>query len=406
MRPAPRRRAWPVLPAMVTLLAAALPAHAQTADHPFPRATPEEVGMSSARLREALDSIASWTRQDRIRGGILLVIRHGRLVFHEAAGWSDLERGIELRPDHVVSMRSMTKPLVGTAVLMLMEEGRLRLEDRVSRYLPSFDNDRSREITIHQLLSHTSGITGAIYNDQDGSGTPFTTLREAVDSVGARGPTIPPGTQYSYSDPGTSTLGALIEQISGMPSEDFLRVRLLEPLGMDDSRLVVSMEDPIRPRIAATYNRQNGRWTRYWDNSMPLAVPFFRASGGLWATATDYARFMTMMLQGGTFGSHQVLQRSSVDLAVQPHTAYVYTPDQLRERDRFYGLHWSVISDRYRAVAAPFSAGTFEHAGSDGTVAWADPARGLLLIYLTQSRGHNTRNDLLRLVYAAIVDGD
>jgi len=186
-----------------------------------------------------------------------------------------------------------------------------------------------------------------------------------------------------------------------MPAEEFIRRRLLEPLGMMDSRLLLSHDDPLRPRVASTYRRENGRWARYWDNMQPLAVPFFRASGGLWSSSLDYARFMSMMLQRGRFESRRILDPASVDLALQPHAAYVYTAEQQKERDRFYGLHWIVYTDRYRPVEQPFSAGIFEHSGSDGTLAWADPSRGLILIYLTQSRGQDTRDDLLRLVYAA-----
>jgi CubicO group peptidase (beta-lactamase class C family) len=358
--------------------------------------------MSSDRLNAARDSIRAWTARDRIQGGILLVIRHDKLVFHEAAGWSDRERQIPLRTDHIVSMRSMTKPLVGTAVLMLREEGKLALEDRVSKYLPSFDNERSREITILQLLTHTSGITGALYTDS--GGTKFRSLREAVDSVGVKGPSNKPGTRYSYSDPGTSTLGALIAQVGGMSAEDFIQRRILDPLGMKDSYLLVPDGPELRSRFAATYRRENERWFRYWDNTRPMIVPFFRASGGLWSTSLDYARFMTMMMQQGRFASRRLLDSASVALALQPHSAYVFTPERQRERQQFYALHWIVYTDRYRQVAAPFVPGIFEHSGSDGTAAWADPARGLLIIYLTQSRGHDTRMPMIRLVYAALSD--
>lgn len=389
-----------------TMLAAALQviptgAVAQAPASPFPVATPESVGMSSAALRTAMDSIRAWSERERVMGAILLVMRDGKVVLHEAAGWSDRERGIPLRTDHVVSMRSMTKPLLGAAVMLLVEEGRLGLEDRVSRHLPSFDNDRSREITVFQLLTHTSGLTGAIYNDQDGSGTPYGNLREAVDGVGDRGPTFPPGTGYSYSDPGSSTLGALVEALSGIPSEDFIRLRIMEPLGMADSRLHLEADDPLLPRVAATYRRAGDGWERYWDHSLPLAVPFFRASGGLWSTSLDYARFLAMMHAGGTWNGSRILPAESVELSLQPHAAYVYTPEERAERDRFYGFHWTVYTDRYRPVAPPFSSGIFEHSGSDGTLGWVDPSRGLVLVYLTQSRGQDTRRDLLRLVYDA-----
>jgi CubicO group peptidase (beta-lactamase class C family) len=353
-----------------------------------------------------MDSVRAWVDQERILGAVVLVIRNGKTVLYEAAGWSDRERGLPMRTDHIVSMRSMTKPLVGAAVLMLVEEGKLRLEDRVSRFLPSWDNDRSRDITVFQLLTHTSGITGEIYNDQTNPPRiPYASLREAVDAVGAKGPEFPPGTRYSYSDPGTSTLGALIAEVSGVSAEAFLQWRILDPLGMRDSYFLLPMDHPARPRFAATYHRENGKWVRYWDNTRPLIVPFFRASGGLWSTSVDYARFLSLWLAGGVLGDRQLLRPETVRLATEPHSAYVYAADSVARRDRFYGLHWSVISDRYRTVAAPFSAGTFEHGGSDGTLAWADPARGLILIYLTQSRGQNTRNEFLRLIYAALDGG-
>jgi CubicO group peptidase (beta-lactamase class C family) len=378
-------------------------ARAQMGGEPFPVGTPESEGISAARLGAAMDSVRAWIAGDGILGAVVLVVRHGKVVFHQAAGSSDRERGLPMRTDHIVSMRSMTKPLVGTAALMLMEEGRLGLEDSVSRWLPSFDTERAREITIFQLLTHTSGLTGEIYTDS--GGTPFRSLREAVDSVGRIGPTLPPGTRYSYSDPGTSTLGAVIAEAAGMPAEDFIRRRILEPLDMRDSFLLLPLDDPKRARVAATYRREDGVWVRYWDNTQPMIVPYFRASGGLWSTSLDYARFMQMMLRQGRAGSKRLLDSATVALAVQPHTAYVYTPDQLAGMTRFYGLHWSVTSDRYRAVGLPFSGPAFDHGGSDGTHAWADPARDLIVIYLTQSRGQDTSNALLRLIYAAVDAG-
>jgi CubicO group peptidase (beta-lactamase class C family) len=223
-----------------------------------------------------------------------------------------------------------------------------------------------------------------------------------VDAVGERGPSFAPGTQYSYSDPGTSTLGAVIAEVAGMPAETFLQRRILDPLGMDDSRLVLPLDDPIRPRVTSTYRRAGEGWERYWDNTQPVAVPFFRASGGLWSTSLEYARFMTMMMHHGRTDTGRLLDSATVALAIEPHAAYVYPPAERATRDRYYGLHWSVLTDRYGPVGEPFAPGTFEHAGSDGTVAWADPARDLLVIYLTQSRGHDTRMPLLRLVYDAL----
>jgi CubicO group peptidase (beta-lactamase class C family) len=391
--------------AILAALALALGASELAAQKPhvFPAAKPEDVGMSSEKLKEAVGTVKKWTDDERIIGAVMLVIRDGKTVLHEAVGWSDRERKIPMRVDHIVSMRSMTKPIVGTAAMMLREEGKLKLEDRVSQYLQSFDNPKSRDITVFQLLTHTSGIKGDIYVAT--GGTQYKTLREAVDAVGTKGPEFAPGTDYFYSDPGTSTVGALIADRSRMPAEDYVRTRILQPLGMNDSFLVDDPASPLRARVAAAYQRapNRGPWVRYWDNTMPPIVPFFRASGGLYSTAMDYARFMAAMLGRGQLDGVKLLSPESVKLATQPHADYVYAPARRAEMDRFYGLHWDVRTDKYRAVEAPFSSGIFSHAGSDGTNAWADPNKNLIIIWITQSRGNDTRLEFIRLVYSALV---
>lgn len=383
---------------------AAFVATSATAQPPnvFPSATPEDVGMSSEKLRAVSETVRKWTTEERIIGAVLLIIRDGKTVLHEAIGWNDRERRIPMRTDHIVSMRSMTKPLVGTAALMLREEGKLKLEDRVAQYLPSFDNPKSRDITLFQLLTHTSGIKGDIYVAT--GGTQFKTLREAVDAVGTKGPEFPPGTDYFYSDPGTSTIGALIAERSGMPAEDFIRTRILEPLGMKESFLVDDPASPARARVAAAYRRErNGPWVRYWDNTMAPIVPFFRASGGLYCTALDYARFMAAMLGRGQFGDVRLLTSASVELATQPHAAYVLPASRQAAMYRFYGFNWVAYTDKFRPVEPPFVPGIFEHGGSDGTSAWADPKHNLIVIYVTQSRGNDTRMEFMRQVYGALV---
>lgn len=368
----------------------------------FSPASPESVGMSSARLRQAVESVQTWVREDRIVGAVMLVIRSDRIVLHEAVGWNDRERRIPMARDAICQMRSMTKPLVGTAILMLQEDGRLDVGDKVSKHLPAFDNPRSREITIHQLLTHTSGITGAIYEPL--GGTKYTSLREAVDEIGRKGPEYPSGTRYHYSDPGTSALGAIIAQLSGMPAESFIQQRLIDPLEMTDSFCVLRTSDPRASRVAVAYQGGPGKWTKYWDLTKPEVVPFFRASGGVHASAIDYAKFMAMMLRGGRFGDRRFLAEETVRLATRPHADYVYTPAEAAKSQSFYGLHWQVFTDKYRAIESPLRSGIFGHAGSDGTYAWTDPSRDLIGIYLTQSRGSNTSREFMRLVQAAIVE--
>ncbi|ESY79550.1 hypothetical protein X740_16735 [Mesorhizobium sp. LNHC221B00] len=353
---------------------------------PFSPASPESVGMSPPPLRRAVETAHAWVDEGRIVGAVMLVIRRNRIVLHETVGWSDRERQIPMKIDTIFMMRSMTKPLLGTAILMLKEEGRLTLQDRVSAYLPAFDNERARDITIYQLLTHSSGITGSIV-ESIGT-TQYASLREAVDEVGRKGPEHPPGTRYEYSDPGSSTLGAVAAEISGMPAENFITTRILEPLGMGDSFLDFKLQpgDPRTRRVAASYRRENGEsgpWTKSWDNTEPEEVPFFRASGGLFASAIDYAKFLSCMLHGGRFGDRRLLSEETIRLATGPSPV-----------SKEYGLQWEVFGDN-----------VFGHGGFQGTLAWVDRAHDLIGLYLTQSQqtGNATRPEFKKLVESAIV---
>ena len=384
-----------------------LPVLAQENSSPFTRSSPEDVGMSSERLRQVVNTVQEWVNNDEIVGAIMLVMRHDKVVLHEAVGWSDRENNIPMEVGTIVQMRSMTKPLTGTAVLMLMEEGRLLLDDKVSQYLPSFDNPRSRDITIRQLLTHTSGLPG---NDMLGEfvslpGPRSASLREYVDAVGRQGAYIEPGTDFHYSDRSPRVLAALIEEISGMPADEFIQKRILDPLQMKDSFLNhTSPEDQRRSRVAAAYRGEPGNWGRIFDSSQLPQRPYFEAAWGLLSTAMDYAKFMSMMLHDGRLGTRQLLSPATVKLAMSPHSEYVYDAASLRERWRFYGLHWSVLSDKYRLIPGQASSGSFGHNGGQGTDAWADPQQDLIFIYLTQSRGHRTIRRFFELVYAAIVE--
>jgi CubicO group peptidase (beta-lactamase class C family) len=366
----------------------------------FPPASPEEVGVSPERLQAAVDEVQAMVDRDEIVGAVLLVVRRGRLILHEAVGMADRDWGEEMRTDHIVRMRSMTKPLLGTGVLMLAEEGRLSLDDPIHVHLPEFDNDLpgSRDITIYHLLTHTAGLSGSIYTNEDG--TQYMTLREAVRGVAERGPAWQPGSDYSYSDPGSSTLGALIAEISGMPSEEFLYSRILEPLGMDDSFLnLVPPEDPRRDRMASTYQRDgDGGWERYWDRGMEQVMPFFRASGGLYSTAMDYARFIRAIADGGSLGSARLVSPETVDRMLQPYSGDHLDPEDATERRSLYGLHWTVFTEN----ASPETPGTFGHGGSDGTYAWYDPTEDLLGVWITQSRGNGLAPAFRELIYEAL----
>jgi CubicO group peptidase (beta-lactamase class C family) len=355
--------------------------------------------LSEQQLGRISGFIENLVAADRIVGAVLYMQRGGgEVVMHRAFGWSDREQGRSMTPDTIFRVRSMTKPLVGTAALMLLEQGKLSLEDRICRYLPSFDRAPVRDITVLHLLTHTSGLTGAIYDTI--GGTSFTSLREAVDYLGSHSTlAFEPGSSYEYSDPGSSTLGALVTEVAGMPCEDFITQRILSPLGMTDSFCtLVDQDDPRRSRIASTYRGQDGDWSKYWDPAQEQLLRFFRASGGLYSTATDYARFVTAILRGGSAEHVRLLSPETVRQALIPRASRQPIGASSGDPQEFYGLHWTIYGSFYGEVGE----GTFGHGGSDGTIAVADPARDLVVLYMTQSRGTTTRPEVIRLIFGEV----
>jgi len=336
-----------------------------------------------AALREAADLYTQAVERDHLRGAVLYVARRGEVVLHEAVGFRHHAYRVPMLKDSMFRMASNTKPVVATAVMMLQEDGRLSVEDPVAKYLPSFANDKSRGITIAQLLSHSSGlrIEPIFYPFRPGEDV---SLAAAVAKFGAEGPAAPPGS-YSYNNAGYNTLGAVIEAVSGMPLEAFLRTRIYDPLGMADT---LNHEDPAKLERMATVYRGRRRpdgtiaFTQGFTPGDAPDYPVIRASGGMISTAADYAKFLEMFLRGGVFGGKRLLREETV--------AAMTTPRVKMGDAGAYGYGWMIAPD-----------GTYSHTGSDGTLAWVDPARGLIGMVLTQSPGGiNPRADFRRRIEA------
>jgi CubicO group peptidase (beta-lactamase class C family) len=350
---------------------------------PFPYASPESVGLSSEDLEDLALQVEEWVRDGRIVGAELLLLKSRQVIFHEAIGWSDKEAGVPLSRNTLYRIRSMTKPFTGTSILILVEEGRLGLDDPVSRYLPSWQGEGSREITLRQLLTHTGGFV------QGGFPAPFReygSLREAVDAVGEMGPHHEVGERYVYSDLGSATLGAVVAEVSGMPVERFIESRILQPLGLEDTHTGYELGVPWASRMNPTYSRRQrfGSWVQYWDPSQEQAFPFFRASGGLYTTVFDYARWLTCFMDLGRLGDTRILSEESVREALS------------RGSEAGYGLHWDIFGEPADEGALP----PFGHGGSDGTLAMAFPAHDAVAMIFTQSRG----NRVLREFGAAVAE--
>lgn len=362
---------------------------------------PDEVGMSPDALRDASAIVADAVQRDDIRGAVLLVARHGRIVMHDAYGWRNVEEEQPMERDSLFRMASNTKPVIGTAVLMLDERGKLDIDDPIGRYLPAFDNADYRHVTVRNLLSHTSGlrIRTLFINPllQADEGCFLTSrLQSEVNRFAAVPPEYEPGTTYSYNNAGYNTLGALIEVCADQPLEEFLTESIYRPLEMWET----SNHPPADEldRMCVDYGRKTSEtgepvWKVRFGQETRMRVPFVRASGGMVSTAVDYAKYCQMHLNGGEYDGRQVLSAESVCEAHTPQTGSVSRPmiDRHSGREFAYGLGWKIFPD-----------GVYYHSGSEGTFAWIDPQHDLIGLLLTQSPGGDVpREEFVALVTAS-----
>jgi len=340
--------------------------------------------LSQEEKTELRDNMEAWLANEELVGGELLILRSDDTLFHHTIGWMNREENIPFQKNTICRLRSMTKPIVGTCILMLVEEGKIAIDDQVSTYLPSFANSLSGEITIRQLLTHTSGIEDLGYEGYVQSSRDFKNLEAYVDRVGQLGPIYLPGTMYRYSDPGSSTLAHLVSKISGMSAEDFIHRRIIVPLGMSHTFCNLGDDYPERSKISCTYRLTDGVFERYWLNSQPQTHHFFRGSGGMYSNISDYSIFLSMWANGGIFEGKRYLKEETIKEALRGS-----------DINNSYGFQWSLYS--YTDDEA-MEHSVFGHGGSDGTWVMADWDRGLSVLYFTQSRGGTTRVKLKKLL--------
>ncbi len=345
----------------------------------FQSSTPEESGLNPEDIKKFSGTVEKLVSEKQIIGGEILIIKNKKTVLHETYGWSDRERKKPLEKNSIYRIRSMTKPFIGTSILILEQEGRLKLDDPVSRYLSSYKNDKSGKITIRQLITHTTGFK----QDAFPSGYWETgNLRDAVDVLGKNGPPDPPDGIYRYSDKNSATMGAIIAELTDEPCENFIRKRILEPLGMKDTFSFFSPDFPWAERMNSTYRRRGGSINKYWNPKLNQMAPFFRASGGLYTTVSDYARFLSVWMDYSKYENGRLLKKPAVIKA-------------LKKQKADYGFHWEVFGETDSSGSLP----PFGHGGSDGTFAIAIPVKNIMVLYFTQTRGTPTiRRNILPLV--------
>lgn len=365
---------------------------------------PEDVGMSPAILQGGVQLYRDAVAKGDLVGAVLLVAKDGKVVLHEAVGWRNKGKQLPMEPSTMFRMASNTKPTIATAISILVQEGELRYDDPVRMHIPSFDNYRGGFMQIRHLLNHTSGFRiGSLflepYTQASAEHPDAPTLQLEVTKYGPVGAEALPGTSYSYSNPGFNTLGALVEIASGQSLESFLDQRIYTPLGMSDSynhEVAEKLDGKLARMGAVHYQRDaaTGEWIPAWQPGDPPQVPFVRASGGMISTAMDYAVFCQMFLNGGIYGGERILEERTVERMTSDTYLAGGELDPERGVRVGYGMGWVVDRD-----------GTFSHTGSDGTAAWVDPARDLIVLVLTQTpRGRNPRDKFFELVRSSILE--
>jgi CubicO group peptidase (beta-lactamase class C family) len=332
------------------------------------------------RLRE-------FVQAHQIAGAVGLVSRGGRVVYEEAVGSQEIETGRPMRTDTIFDIRSMTKAVTAIAVMCLVEDGKVKLEDPVASVLPEFREQRvaepggqlrppKRPVTLLDLLTHTSGMSA----DRPPQIENITrvldrSLKEVVEIIAKQPPAADPGAPWNYSSMGYAVLGRVVEVKSGKPYEDFVAQRILRPLDMRDSFFFPPREK--RPRIAAMYIIENGSLHRDSIDIYRQGAKYPAPEFGLFSTARDLDRFFQMMLNGGRLGRRRVLAETTVKIMIEPRV-----PTGMEGLAQ--GLAWFICTDPEKQPALLISKGSFGVAGASGTFGWADPGQKLVRLFLIQ----------------------
>ncbi len=420
------------------LLAAALIATPLGAGPGLPAAAkPEDVGLASSRLPRIHDTVRRYLDTGQLAGAVTLVARRGRVAHFEAHGVMDLESKAPMRKDAIFRIASMSKPVTGVAIAMLVDEGKVRLTDPVSRFIPSFKDTQvavikpgyvapavpagqpaplpdyytvpvTREITVKDLLTHTSGLeSGSLGNRLGARIAPRDVKKTLADQVPhlAKVPLdFQPGSQWTYSLlAGMDTLSRIVEVASGQTYDQFLEQHLFRPLGMKDTGFFVPADK--MSRIAGLYNRTPKGIERGETPAWLATTTFFSGGGGLWSTAEDYAQFAQMLVNGGELNGVRILSPRTIEYMVTNQVGALYNGAGAggRADGMGFGLSVEVVLDNVRANRRT-SNGSFGWGGAFGTHFWVDPKEKLIGVLMVQTPGTGVTRDFENAVMQAIVD--
>ncbi len=401
-----------------------------------PAATPEAAGFSSERIKRIDMEMNDWVQKEWMHGAVGLIIRNGKIVYYKATGYNDLDTKSPMQKENIFRIASQTKAITSVAIMILFEEGKLLLNDPVSKYIQAFKKQQvldkfnaadttyttvpaKKEVSIRELLSHTSGLgyaqigskeANAIYaksNITAGIGVEDDKLLDAMNRLAKLPLMHQPGEKWTYGL-NTDLLGCLVEVISGMTLDDFFRTRIFEPLGMKDtyflipsnkaSRLVnIYREDSTGKLLKAEGNMLNGPTV---VNYPLLNSTYYSGGAGLSSTIYDYGVFLQMLLNNGVYNGKRILSRNAVRMMTMNQIGDLSLGD-----DKF-GLGFQVVTERGSA-RTPAQTGTFSWGGAFATSYWVDPKEKIVLLFYRQLQS-STHGDVVEkfraLVYQAIND--
>ncbi|MBC2838500.1 serine hydrolase [Robiginitalea sp. SC105] len=395
----------------------------------------ETQGMSEDRLGRIDSMLRQAVANEEIPGAVALIARNGKVVMHTAYGLADTPAGVAFEEDDIFRIASQTKAITATAVMMLWEEGRFQLDDAISDYIPAFAETGIMEtfneadssfttsaleapITIRHLLTHTSGIGyGMIDGDprfrkafaKAGIIDAFTsdpvTLADNIPKLARMPLHHKPGEGWTYSE-GLDVLGYLVEIVSGMPYDQFLKTRIFDPLGMADTWFY--LPEDRADRLVPVQYWEDGAWRPFSTEAFEINYPitgaqtYFAGGAGLSSTAMDYARFLQMYLNQGEYNGQRLLSRTTVEIMMANQIGDLWAGGP-----KDYGLAFGVVNTDGIAHGGEGGPGTFDWGGYFNTQYFADPGEQLIGILMkqTQAAGSDETGWKFRqMVFAAIAD--
>ena len=390
-------------------------------------------GIHADRITKIDQMLTNAVLSNQVPGLVAMVVKDGKIVYHEAKGLADVASQQPMVKDQIFRIASQTKAITSTAVMMLWEEGKFRLDDPISKYIPEFANPQilagfrysdttystkpaTREITIRHLLTHTSGIGYGVIDGNEqmkmiygkaGIVDLYTTRDIKIADNIKKLAKLPlhhePGSKYTYSE-GLDVLGYLIEIVSGMSFDQFLQTRIFNPLGMNNTGFYLT---EIQSKKLVTIHRKgNNQWeafpVTFYDPDYPKtgAKAFFSGGAGLSSTAEDYAKFLQMYLNGGTYNGVKLLSSTTIKTIMSNQVG-----DLLGNGGKDYGLAFGLVDQNGVDQGGIGSLGTFDWGGYFNTQYFADPVTKTIGILMKQTQGNTgdeTSWKFRQMVFSAV----